>query len=212
MHSSISENNAIRTLSDEDQRIYSVGISTGGIAEIRMAMADPKRHIIATTIDLDGALFAQKKIQEAKLLQQIDVRIEDVAKPLPYSDEYFDFIYARLVLHYLPKIELTCALNELFRVLRPGGKIFVVVRSDECPEAQGQNVLLDPHTGMTTYTSNGHSFSRYFHTEESIQGYLRAAGFHTKSIKSYEEQLCTDFQRLQPASQVDVLVEVLAAK
>lgn len=199
-------------LSDEDRRIYSVGISTGGIAEMRMAASNAKRHIIATTIDPDGALFAEQQIEHAGLVSQIEIRMEDVAKPLSYADGYFDFIYARLVLHYLPKDALLGALNELFRILRPGGRIFVVVRSEECPEARGQNAILDVNTGMTTYISHGHSFSRYFHTEESIQQHLKAAGFQIKQVKSYKEQLCVDFQRLQLAAQVDVLIEVLAAK
>ena len=100
---SLSENHGLAILSDKDRRIYSVGISTGGLAEIRMARKNPKCQIIATTLDKEGAEFARKKVQEALLSQQINVRIEDVAKPIPYPNEYFDFIYARLVLHYLPK-------------------------------------------------------------------------------------------------------------
>lgn len=48
MHQSISENNGIATLNDSDLEIYSVGISTGGIAEIRMAELNPQRRVIAT--------------------------------------------------------------------------------------------------------------------------------------------------------------------
>ncbi len=210
--SSISENHGLETLSEGDQRIYSVGISTGGAAEMRMAAADPKRRIIATTIDLDGAAFMRKQIEKRGLARQIDVKIEDVSKPLPYPNASFDFIYARLVLHYLPKRELAQALGELYRILKRGGKIFIVVRSVECPEACGKNAVFDPHTGMTRYTSNHGSFSRYFHSEESIQEYLRSSQFQIKYATSYEEQLCIDFQRTEPASQLDVLIETLAIK
>ena len=34
---------------------------------------------------------------------QIESKFEDVSQPLPYKDSYFDYAYARLVLHYLPK-------------------------------------------------------------------------------------------------------------
>ena len=208
---SISEDHGIAALSDTDKRIYSVGISTGGVAEMRMAVADPRRRIVATTIDAEGARFAQIEIEKAGLSKQIEVKIEDVARPLPYPDEYFDFIYARLVLHYLPKIELVRALRELFRVLRLKGRLFVVVRSIECPEAK--NGALDLDTGMTTYHgTDGRAFSRYFHNEKSIQEHLGAAGFHIHAVKSYDEHLCIDFQRTQLASQVDVLIEVLASK
>lgn len=212
MITSISENNGIALLDENDVRIYSVGISTGGVAEMRMAQANLQRCIIATTIDLEGAQFARQLIEQAGLSNQIDVRIEDVANDLPYPDACFDFIYARLVLHYLPQLKLIAALRELHRVLKTDGKIFVVVRSVECQQAQDKNATFDPITKMTTFSSRGTSYARYFHSEESIQNYLHSSGFHPKYVKSYEEQLCVDFKRLQPSGQVDMLIESLACK
>ena len=113
IHQSVSENNGIATLSDDDLQIYSVGISTGGIAEMRMAELNSQRMITATTIDVKGANFAKEHIEAKGLSSQVIVKIEDVSKTLPYEDDSFDFIYARLVFHYLPKIELIQALSEL---------------------------------------------------------------------------------------------------
>ncbi|HSW72278.1 MAG TPA: methyltransferase domain-containing protein [Chlamydiales bacterium] len=207
---SISETNGINLLFPEDRKIYSIGISTAGSAEIKMALVDGQRQIIATTIDPRGAEYAEKCIQESKLSGQIQVKIEDVSKPLPYPDDYFDYIYARLVLHYLTKDELTSALTELHRVLRKGGRIFVVVRSIDCPEAfKGQ---FDPLTHLTTYSSGVKPYSRYFHSEESISHYLSQAGFTIQNIDAYQEQLCVDFQRTKLANQMDSLIEVLGVK
>lgn len=207
---SISETNGINYLSNEDRKIYSVGISTGGLAEIKMALGGGQRQIIATTIDPIGAEYAEKCIHESELSDRIAVKIEDVAKPLPYPDEHFDYIYARLVLHYLTKDELTSALAELYRVLRKGGRIFVVVRSTDCLEARvGQ---FDPITHLTTYSSGSSSYSRYFHSQESISHYLSQACFTIQHIDAYEEQLCVDFQRTVLADQIDSLIEVLGVK
>lgn len=212
MYSSISENNGIAALTEQDQKVYSVGISTAGLAEIRMAQGKPNRHIIATTIDPEGAKFARRRIEEAGLEDHIDVKMEDIAKPLPYSDGYFDFVYARLVLHYLPKNDLIRALNELYRVLKVSGRLFVVVRSLACSEAHDESAILDPDTGMITYVYNGKTLSRYFHTEESIQNYLTSSGFHIKHVRSFEEKLCVDFQRTQLTGKEYSLIEVLASK
>lgn len=54
---------------------------------------------------------------------------------LLYSSGEFDFVYARLVLHYLTQQQLSKSLMDLQWVLRKGGRIFVVVRSADCPEA-----------------------------------------------------------------------------
>lgn len=213
MHQSVSENNGIATLSDDDLQIYSVGISTGGIAEMRMAELNSQRMITATTIDVKGANFAKEHIEAKGLSSQVIVKIEDVSKTLPYEDDSFDFIYARLVLHYLPKIELIQALSELNRVLKKGGKLFIVVRSSRCHEATSESATFDPITGLTTYRSNdGNSHSRFFHTEYSIQEYLKSSGFTVEYVNSYEEQLCIDFQRTKLSHHLDDLIEVLSSK
>jgi cyclopropane fatty-acyl-phospholipid synthase-like methyltransferase len=209
--SSISENNGLKCLTEKDKKIYSIGISTGGAAEIRM-VKNLERHVTATTIDPNGAAFAKKQISNLGLSPQIDVKIEDVSQPLPYPEGYFDFLYARLVLHYLPKQSLESALKELFRILKTDGKMFVVVRSTDCLEAHGKNVTFDPDTGLTTYSSGQHLYSRYFHTEKSIQQYLISAGFSIRYIDTYQEQLCIDFERTKLSKQIDSLIEVLAVK
>lgn len=213
MYQSFSENNGIANLKNDDLQIYSIGISTGGIAEMRMAELNPQRIVIATTLDAKGADFAREQIEAKGLSKQVIVKIEDVSKPLPYEDCSFDFIYARLVLHYLPKIELLQALDELHRVLKKNGKIFIVVRSLKCYEATFENAIHDPITGLTTYTSNdGSSYSRFFHSENSIQEYLKSMGFTIQHVNSYEEQLCIDFQRTQLSPYIDPLIEVVSLK
>lgn len=207
---SISEDNGIKILTQEDRNIYSVGISTGGVAEIRMVANNLERHVTATTIDPEGAEFAKNQVSKLGLLHQIHIKIEDVTKSLPYRNEHFDYIYARLVLHYLPRSALQCALKELHRILKIDGKLFVVIRSVDCLEAHSKNSTFDSDTGLTTYFSDGNSYSRYFHSEESIQCYLKSAGFSIKHIDSYNEQLCIDFQRTKLSKQIDTLIEVLA--
>lgn len=209
---SISERNGINFLSPTDKKVYSVGISTGGLAEIKMARSDRKRHIIATTVDLAGAEYAKQCIRESGLSDQIEVKIEDVSQPLPYPDCHFDYLYARLVLHYLDKDALTSALTELYRILQTEGKLFIVVRSVDCVEASDKAARFDALTGLTTYSSGGKSYSRYFHSKESIKNSLSLAGFAIEHMDAYQEQLCVDFHRTQLSSQIDSLIEVLATK
>lgn len=213
MLESTSEINGLALLTDQDLQVYSIGISTGGMAELKMAEMNPNRYVIASTIDLEGAQFAQNQITEKGLSDQVTVTIEDISQPLPYEDAFFDFVYARLVLHYLSKDQLTDALDEIYRILKKDGKLYVVVRSSNSPHANNPHNQYDPSTGFTTYiSSKGLSYSRYFHTKESIQEYLITSGFSINHVKSYEERLCSDFQRTQLSSQIDSLIEVLASK
>lgn len=50
----MNERNGISFLTNADRKIYTVGISTGGVAEIKMFRGDNWRHIIATTIEESG--------------------------------------------------------------------------------------------------------------------------------------------------------------
>jgi ubiquinone/menaquinone biosynthesis C-methylase UbiE len=211
MLNSISETNGLTLLSKDDQNIYSVGISTAGLAEIQMVKDMHSRHVIASTIDTTGASFTRKKILEEGLSNKIEVKIENTAEPLPYQDSFFDFIYARLVLHYLKKNDLEKALRELHRILKKNGKAFIVVRAKG--HLAGEDLPYNKETGLTTYSAeNGSSRSRYFHDQESISKFLTSAGFYISHVKTYEEHLCLDFQRTKPEKQIASLIEVFASK
>lgn len=211
-----SEENGLNQLCPDDLRVYSVGISTGGIAEMRMAEYS-SRHIIATTIDERGIEFATAQIEAANLAGRVELKLEDAAEPLPYVDGYFDFVYARLVLHYLPKDKLIFALASLHRVLKPGGKLYTVVRSDRCDHAHMEDSTYDPLTELTEYTENdqdGNIFRlrRHFFSEEELAEYVQSAGFTVGHTSRYDERLYKDFMRTVLSDQTDNLVEVLAVK
>ena len=200
-----------------DLDVYSVGISTRGVAEVRMAQANPKSHIIATSIDPSGLQVAEQYIKARNFESRITLKLEDVSGHLSYHDDTFDFIYARLILHYLSKSDLINTLGELYRVTRSGGRIFAVVRSVESHDAKRPNATTDAKTMLTTYTftnpvTGTEQASRYFHTEDSIKSYLQQAGFTPNYVKTITEQIYLDFARTQPASQPDRVIEVLATK
>lgn len=217
MNYSKSEESGLRMLKASDLRVLSVGVSTGGVAEVRMAQPNSNRRIIATTIDKQGVADAKEFIKEKHLSKQIDIRLEDVSEPLPYNDNNFDYIYARLVLHYLPKAKLDKTLLELKRALKPKGKIFIVVRSVDCFDAKRIAASTDNKTGLTTYTitdneGNQNIKRRYFHTENSIMSHVKKAGFTVLGIKSYDEQLFADFMRETVAPHKDHVIELIAEK
>lgn len=214
-----SEEHGIAALKPSDLRVLSIGVSTGGKAEIRMARASTKRHIVATSLDAEGIQSAQKKIAHAGLNSQITLKLEDVRTlPLPYEGDYFDYIYARLVLHYLSKQELEGTLKELHRVLKPAGRIYIVVRSTECDNAKMSDNTYDRKTGITSgsfisaETGELYTFRRYFHTEESISDFIVQAGLQVSYVTSYDETLFVDFMHTQKTSKSDNVIELLASK
>lgn len=211
---SISEKHGLALIHSDTENIYSVGISTAGDAEIKMTQLSPNCHVIATTVDQSGADHTRKLITAAGLADRIDVRLEDIAGSIPYADSVFDFAYVRLVLHYLSRQALQAALRNFFRVLKHGGTIFVVVRSNGSNEAKQTDNAYDAETCLTTYTvatKKGRA-TRYFHTQESIVNALVDAGFLIDKTRQYDELLSSSFDRQNGEWIVNNLIEIIAHK
>jgi cyclopropane fatty-acyl-phospholipid synthase-like methyltransferase len=212
-----SEERGLALIDDSDLLVFSPGISSAGFAEIRMAKANNKRKIIATTIDEKGLSFAEKVIDEVGLSNQIETRLEDLRAENTYPDNSFDVIYARLVLHYLSSQDLENVLADFHRTLKSDKKLFIVVRSVKNIPSR-DDVTYDEPTKMTTithYKENGeiqYLESRYLHTPESICDHLSKAGFKVEDVEEYQEQLYKDFMRKEIAPTLDHVIEVQAIK
>jgi SAM-dependent methyltransferase len=71
------------------------------------------------------------RLARERLGVEADLKVADLTEPLPYDAEAFDDALAVLVLHYLEDWSLPLA--ELRRVLRPGGRLIVVVNHPVIP-------------------------------------------------------------------------------
>ena len=209
-----SEQAGLENVPLNSELIYSVGVSTAGNAEMAFLERLPKTKVVASTLDDKGGELVSDLIEKKKLGDKISVKIEDVSQPLPYPDNNFDYIYARLVLHYLTKQELTNSLQELYRVTKENGRIFVVVQSVNNPQATTEKIDYDDETGLTTYVPTDEPskvLKRFFHSQESISEFVEKAGFDVKSVRAYDEITYSDFARtINPNNRE--LVEVVAEK
>ncbi len=91
-----------------------------------------------------------------------------------FRDASFDGILAYYSILYTPKADLPALLGELRRVLKPGGKLLVVVK-----EGEGEGFIPDPlGTTRTTYFAN--------FVEGELRELLAAAGFRCESAETRE--------------------------
>ncbi|MCP2303314.1 class I SAM-dependent methyltransferase [Actinokineospora globicatena] len=109
------------------RRILDAGCGAGPLsAELLSRGAD------VSGFDQSAEMLA---LARRRLGSDVDLRVADLASPLPYADDTFDDVIASLVLHYLQ--DWAPPLAELHRILKPGGRLIASVNhptADYCLE------------------------------------------------------------------------------
>ena len=82
----------------------------------------PAVNITGVDIDVNILNIAERKIQKEKI--EIQLLAYDGCN-LPFSNNYFDKIVSCLVFHHLSPDNKRQALSEIFRILKPGGKMYI---------------------------------------------------------------------------------------
>lgn len=99
------------------RRILDAGCGSGPLfAALRESGA------LVTGFDKSAGMVEQAR---RRLGAEADLRVADLAEPLPYPDDAFDDVIASLVLHYLQ--DWGSALAEIRRVLTTGGRLIASV-------------------------------------------------------------------------------------
>lgn len=143
-----------------------------------------------TGVDLSERLLdiAQKLAPKAKLAK-MDVR------NLGLEDEHFDAVWCNAVLLHLKSEDAQKALAEFYRVLKPSGVLYVLVRKSE----NQPRIATEQIKGMP----------RLFHyyTEEELRDLVQTAGFGNLEISTFNER-----KRYGPDKRDIDLLEIFARK
>lgn len=157
------------------RHILDVGCGSGPLSA---ALRD--RGAIMSGFDLSSAMI---ELARRRLGENVDLRVADLAEPLPYADAAFDDVMASLVLHYLQ--DWTEPLAELRRVLKPGGRLILsvnhpIVYQALNPDADYFDVTefsFDAeHAGRTVVYTNWHR------PLQSMTDAFTAAGFRISAL------------------------------
>lgn len=76
-------------------------------------------------IDLSKPLVAASQRRAKRAGLPIDFRVASVAQ-LPFADASMDLIVSNLVMHHLAPDVLECAVSEIRRVVKPGGRVVIL--------------------------------------------------------------------------------------
>src|SRR5579859_3678044 len=127
----------------------------------------------------------------------LPAELHAIVPPIPYADETVDEIYAGHFLEHLKHPIAAEFLRECYRVLRPGGRVGIVVPDTrtimaeylkqsriavEWPYGQLRAVAdLDEVCGLFLYSTLQDSPHRWSYDENTLSRALELAGFEVKS-------------------------------
>jgi tRNA (uracil-5-)-methyltransferase TRM9 len=137
--------------------------------------------------ELHGVDFSRKMLQLAQKYADkykfIASLVEADARQLPYADESFDWVIAVATYHHIESNEGRLqALDELKRVLKPGGEAFITVWNKWQPAFwfKKKNILVPWKSQDKTIYRHYHLFSY-----RNLETIVRKAGFEV--VKSFPE-------------------------
>lgn len=91
---------------------------------------------------------------------------------LPFADAQFDFILCWGVLHYLPEAVMGAAVAEIRRCLKPGGRVFLTLRSDSDTHLSGQLAKGDLADGHALLLSKEQALALFADFSRSEYGFI----------------------------------------
>ena len=148
------------------------------------------------------------ELARRRLGDDADLRVADLASPLPYPDGAFDDVVASLVLHYLE--DWTSPLAEIRRVLRPGGRLIASVNHPICGHAlfrPGAEYFLTHLWSEEVTTASGQSYvlANWHRPLPAMISAFTGAGFRITAIDEplpapdTPRELLPDFLKDRPA-------------
>jgi len=146
------------------ENILDLGCGPGRDARI---FVDKGYTVTGINLSQELLQIAQANVPEATFLL-MDMR--DLSLP----DHQFDGVWASASLLHLKKEDISVVLNNLYRVLKPGGVLYISVK-----EGNSEEIENDPRLG------GGSRFFSY-HTAQQMREYIENVGFHIIEINESE--------------------------
>lgn len=113
-----------------DHHILEIGMGNGLFIPDLLSMA---KNINYVGLDFSPTMIAEAQKNNAERIQNKQVSfVESSIETIPFSDEIFNGITTTNTLYFWPNA--TENIKELFRVLKPGGKLMIAYRDKSCME------------------------------------------------------------------------------
>ncbi len=106
------------------KKILDFGAGSGFYLPYLAEILSPDGKIYALDLQKELLEYAKNKSEKLNLSDKVEFHLISEKEPLPFSENFFDFVYLAFTFHELENPDLT--LLELKRVLMPGGKLLLI--------------------------------------------------------------------------------------
>lgn len=129
------------------QTVLDVGCGTGTLALLAKAEVGDLGRVNGIDASPEMIAVAQQKAHQQK--REVDFQT-GVIEALPFADGTFDVVLSSLMFHHLPPDLKQRGLAEIYRVLKPGGRVLIVdmTRPTTLPQRLTMTALV--HHGQTS--------------------------------------------------------------
>ncbi|GLV57178.1 hypothetical protein KDH_40150 [Dictyobacter sp. S3.2.2.5] len=103
------------------EKVLDVGTGPGVLAR-DIARAFPQLRVYGVDLSTEMIQLARERTRQEQLNERVQFDSGDV-RQLPYPDHSFDVIVSTISLHHWQELERP--LRELYRVLKPGGRLWI---------------------------------------------------------------------------------------
>lgn len=122
-------NMALKNLNiKEGESVLEIGFGTGQSIKQMANLVGETGKIYGIDISSGMLKVAEKRLKKADLLNRVELKCGD-AVTLPYQVDKFDAVFMSFTLELFDTPEIPVVLNEIKRVLKPGGRFGIVSMS-----------------------------------------------------------------------------------
>lgn len=166
------------------ERALDVGCGTGVLTRLAAQAVGPAGEVVG--LDPSARMIAVARRKAARENSRAAFRLGAIER-LPFADAHFDVVLSSLMLHHLPPDLKRDGLREVYRVLRPGGRLLAV--DLDRPGQPLWWLLFWPGLLAPMIAEN---------LRGAVPAYLNAAGFEPVRIAGRRFRLLTFWEARKP--------------